>query len=87
MDTNLEQERKVLRRRVRMATIGVIMLLLAALALFFGRARMSRQSLHECTLKTPKPGPVTSLRWAWWPPGYLCVYSGYDGREIDVRRP
>jgi hypothetical protein len=44
-------------------------------------------ALTTCSLSLPKGAVDTRLQWAWWKPGWQCVYVDPTGHVVNVMRP
>jgi hypothetical protein len=49
---------------------------------------LSENALDECSAVPRQPAPLVTLRWDWWPPGYVCHdernVCGHDGERSTL---
>jgi hypothetical protein len=65
----------------------VIAVLLGYLVFFFTEGALSERALERCAQDPRLPTSSITVRWDWWPPGYVCVFRDGAGRVVEEHRP
>jgi len=65
----------------------IVIVLAGYVAFFFVEGSLSEGALDDCAPIENQPAPMTTVRWEWWPPHYVCQYRRDDGTLVVERDP